>query len=447
MRAPAPAAPPPGFKRGMTGGELIVRGSAGPEAGAAHAARPPRHRRPCRWRHDRAGNDRRNRRRVRRSRRRCRASGPSAGSVVALGKVYVAANLSLRLHLPAGATSGCCSPVCAPAYGLPVQPRHLNGLLSPLQRRPRRARQGRDPRMDSAMTVTADERAGGRDRRQHGGAGGRSSGCRPARSPSGARVIDAGVEAEAGIDAGLALAEICMGGLGNVAYTPLQIGERSHGRGQSSGPTTLPSSCMASQYAGWAISVDKFFAMGSGPLAGACPGGEASCSRSWAMRSRRMHGVLVLESRTLPTTTVASLGGGEGAAPAARSSPSWSRRRRALAGGVQISARILETGLHKMETLGFDVTAGGERHGHRAAPAGGQERSPGHRPDQRLYPVRRSGPLHDTRGRRRSWRSWRPRCRPPRRATTAHRSTRSSSATRAISTRSIRCCSVPPRSG
>jgi methenyltetrahydromethanopterin cyclohydrolase len=26
-----------------------------------------------------------------------------------------------------------------------------------------------------------------------------------------------------------------------------------------------------------------------------------------------------------------------------------------LAGGVQISARILETGLHKMETLGFDV--------------------------------------------------------------------------------------------
>ena len=27
-----------------------------------------------------------------------------------------------------------------------------------------------------------------------------------------------------------------------------------------------------------------------------------------------------------------------------------------IAGGVQISARIIETGLHKMETLGFDVT-------------------------------------------------------------------------------------------
>ncbi|HET8833492.1 MAG TPA: methenyltetrahydromethanopterin cyclohydrolase, partial [Gemmatimonadales bacterium] len=42
--------------------------------------------------------------------------------------------------------------------------------------------------------------------------------------PTGARVIDAGVEIEGGYDAGLALGEICMGGLGNVAYSPIQIG-------------------------------------------------------------------------------------------------------------------------------------------------------------------------------------------------------------------------------
>jgi len=45
--------------------------------------------------------------------------------------------------------------------------------------------------------------------------------------PSGARVIDAGVEVDGGYDAGLALAEICMGGLGNVAYAPLVIGQRT----------------------------------------------------------------------------------------------------------------------------------------------------------------------------------------------------------------------------
>ena len=44
-------------------------------------------------------------------------------------------------------------------------------------------------------------------------------------------------------------------------------------------------SCMASQYAGWAISVDKFFAMGSGP-SGRMPGSRRSCSRSWAMKRR-----------------------------------------------------------------------------------------------------------------------------------------------------------------
>ena len=81
---------------------------------------------------------------------------------------------------------------------------------------------------------------------------------------NGARIIDAGVEAEGGFGAGLALAEICMGGLGDLGL--------HHGRPRQAWPAVLVStdhpaiSCMASQYAGWAVSVDKFFAMGSGPL-------------------------------------------------------------------------------------------------------------------------------------------------------------------------------------
>ena len=41
--------------------------------------------------------------------------------------------------------------------------------------------------------------------------------------PSGARVIDAGVAVDGGLGAGLALAEMCMGGLGHVSCTPLVI--------------------------------------------------------------------------------------------------------------------------------------------------------------------------------------------------------------------------------
>ncbi len=47
---------------------------------------------------------------------------------------------------------------------------------------------------------------------------------RARRLDNGARVIDAGIEVEGGLRAGLALAEICMGGLGTVTYVPLQLG-------------------------------------------------------------------------------------------------------------------------------------------------------------------------------------------------------------------------------
>jgi len=169
---------------------------------------------------------------------------------------------------------------------------------------------------------------------------------------TGARIIDAGVEIEGGYDAGLALGEICMGGLGNVAYSPLQIGGEAW-PGVTVWTDHPAISCMASQYAGWAISVEKFFAMGSGPLrAHARVERELFEKLDYAEEAAR--GILVLEGRTLPTDTVAEWVGQK-----ARLQPSQLTfvvaPTASLAGGVQISARILETGLHKMETLGFDV--------------------------------------------------------------------------------------------
>ena len=65
-------------------------------------------------------------------------------------------------------------------------------------------------------------------------------------------------------------------------------------------------------------------------------------------------GVLVLEGRTIPTEeAVALVAQKSSLAPAQLTfaiAPTAS-----LAGGVQVVARILETGLHKMEVLGFDV--------------------------------------------------------------------------------------------
>jgi len=170
--------------------------------------------------------------------------------------------------------------------------------------------------------------------------------------PGGARVIDAGIDAPGGFGAGRALAEICTGGLADIAYPPVPIGGETWPgvRVWTDHPAV---SCMASQYAGWAIQVGKYFAMGSGPLrAHARVEKELFAKLGYAERAER--GVLVLETRTLPTDEVAAWVGQKAAlAPSQLTfvvAPTAS-----LAGGVQIAARILETGLHKMDRLGFDV--------------------------------------------------------------------------------------------
>jgi methenyltetrahydromethanopterin cyclohydrolase len=172
------------------------------------------------------------------------------------------------------------------------------------------------------------------------------------RLEGGARVIDAGVHVDGGIRAGLALAEVCMGGLGSVATTTVQIAGHAY-------PGVLVWTdhpavcCMASQYAGWAISVGKFFAMGSGPLR-AHARVERELFEKLEYAERAEEGVLVLEGRALPSDEVA-----EWVARKADLQPSQLTfvvaPTASIAGGVQISARIVETGLHKMETLGFDV--------------------------------------------------------------------------------------------
>ncbi len=168
----------------------------------------------------------------------------------------------------------------------------------------------------------------------------------------GGRLVDAGAAAPGGFAAGQMLAELCMGGLGHVEFTSLTIdGERWPGLHVW---TDHPvESCMASQYAGWAIDPEGYFAMGSGPLrAQARVERELFARLGYAEDAAR--GVLVLETRTLPTDDVAAW-----VARKARIPPEALTfvvaPTASLAGGVQIVARVLETGLHKMDTLGFDV--------------------------------------------------------------------------------------------
>jgi methenyltetrahydromethanopterin cyclohydrolase len=171
--------------------------------------------------------------------------------------------------------------------------------------------------------------------------------------PGGSRVLDAGVNVTGGLAAGLALAELCMGGLGHVKLVPLTLdGEAWPGLQVW---TDHPAqSCMASQYAGWAIDPEGFFAMGSGPLR-AVARVEKELFGKLGYSENATRGVLVLETRTLPTDDVAAWVARK-AGVAAGAITFAVAPTASLAGGVQVVARVIETGLHKMDTLGFDVT-------------------------------------------------------------------------------------------
>jgi methenyltetrahydromethanopterin cyclohydrolase len=169
---------------------------------------------------------------------------------------------------------------------------------------------------------------------------------------NGARVIDCGIDAEGGFEAGRRLGEICLGGRGTVSLTTVEVGS-----------LTLPAiqvvtdepveACLASQYAGWAIQREKYFAMGSGP-ARCLSRAEKELYERLGYVERSDRAVLVLEGRTPPDATVAAYVAERcGVEPAGLTlliAPTAS-----VAGCAQIAARSVETALHKLMELGFEL--------------------------------------------------------------------------------------------
>ena len=95
---------------------------------------------------------------------------------------------------------------------------------------------------------------------------------------AGARLVDCGAESRGGMMAGVLFAGACMGGLGRIEPVPVTVGERTW-PGVAVGVDQPAAACLASQYAGWKLEHDDFFAMASGVTATPVP----SRTRSQAM--------------------------------------------------------------------------------------------------------------------------------------------------------------------
>ncbi len=172
------------------------------------------------------------------------------------------------------------------------------------------------------------------------------------RIEGGGRVVDAGVRAPGGLEAGLQLARVCLAGLGTVAMAPGDVPHPACPRVQVL--TDHPvAACMASQYAGWCISVGEFFAMGSGPLRAAYGGEELFGHIGFRETAESASGVL--ETSSIPGPEVFRF-----ISEKTRVEPSRitlaAARTKSLAGSVQVVARSVETALHKLHVLGFDLS-------------------------------------------------------------------------------------------
>lgn len=178
-----------------------------------------------------------------------------------------------------------------------------------------------------------------------------SYGVRAEETSRGTRIVDAGIRVRGGFQAGKIIAEICMGGCGRAEITYRKYGalELLSIFVRTDHPVIAT---LGSQYAGWRIKEGEYFAIGSGP------------ARALALKPKEIYdkigykddsdkAVVVLETEKHPPANLI-----ERFAEECRVShenlaiiltPTTS-----IAGATQVSARTVETGIHKLDKLGLD---------------------------------------------------------------------------------------------
>lgn len=176
---------------------------------------------------------------------------------------------------------------------------------------------------------------------------------------AGAWVVDCGVAAPGSPEAGLVMARAALGGLGEVGLVdaPAGVGFAGEWPDLPWAAVTVASrspvaACLAAQYAGWKVATPDYFAMASGPIRAAI--GREDLFDHIGHRERPAVAVGILEASSLPPDDVCRTLAAD-AGVAAERLVLLVARTASVAGGIQIVARSLETALHKLHDLAFDL--------------------------------------------------------------------------------------------
>ena len=171
------------------------------------------------------------------------------------------------------------------------------------------------------------------------------------KGPLNCTIIDAGIEIKGSEQAGKLIAEICMGGLGIInlkktntfPHWPLET------KVESKHPVI---SCLASQYAGWNLSHEKFYALASGPGRAIARREELFKDLQYVDQSKFVY--LVMEVDKIPPKEIIEKISNDCKTTAENIililTPTQS-----ISGVIQVVSRVSEVGLHKLHTLKFPL--------------------------------------------------------------------------------------------
>ena len=167
----------------------------------------------------------------------------------------------------------------------------------------------------------------------------------------GTTIIDAGIKAQGSLEAGLKISEICMGGLGSISINSCNFSDLiSWNITVSASQPVL--SCLASQYAGWSLSHNDFFSLGSGPARALAKREKIFDELGYSDKYSKTS--IVLETNKIPPNEIIEKISKDCKVDKDKITiilaPTTS-----MVGNLQVVARVLEVALHKAHELKFPL--------------------------------------------------------------------------------------------
>lgn len=171
------------------------------------------------------------------------------------------------------------------------------------------------------------------------------------KGPKGCTVVDCGINHPGGLEAGLLVTDICMGGLGSASLQPAwSFAQWPWAINIHSTNPVL--SCLGSQYAGWSLAFGDFFSLGSGPARALA--GREDLFKELGYTDKADAACLVLEvDKAPPEELVEKVT--EDCGIAAKNLTLILTPTTSLAGSLQVVGRVLEVAMHKVHELHFPL--------------------------------------------------------------------------------------------